>query len=283
MAGVTIKLFLPNGSAQGIRIAEISNWNGKGLAGPRTEIESLLKREELEKPGVYLLVGTHPESGNPAAYVGEAEVVRDRLRQHGGKEFWVQAIAFVSQGENLTKSHIKYLEGRIIERAIQVGRFEVQNSQSSGAKLPESDREDMEVFLDRVHQLLPVLGCDILVPLVEAPSRGGPVSEFLCSIRGLRARGQRSARGFVVFKGSEASSTVRPSAERRGAWVIALRDTLLGKGVLTQGAAKLVFTQDYEFSSPSAAAAVIHGGHANGLTAWKTQEGRTLKDIEMAE
>jgi hypothetical protein len=38
--------------------------------------------------------------------------------------------------------------------------------------------------------------------------------------------------------------------------------------------------KDVEFSSPSAAAAVIHGGGANGLTAWKDFEGRTLKEIE---
>jgi hypothetical protein len=42
----------------------------------------------------------------------------------------------------------------------------------------------------------------------------------------------------------------------------------------------LVFTQDEEFSSPSAAAAVVHGGHANGLTAWKNKEGKTLTEIE---
>ncbi|MEW6073382.1 MAG: DUF4357 domain-containing protein [Planctomycetota bacterium] len=42
----------------------------------------------------------------------------------------------------------------------------------------------------------------------------------------------------------------------------------------------LVFTRDVEFASPSAAAAVVHGGHANGLLAWKTREGETLKQTE---
>ncbi|MGP0074488.1 MAG: DUF4357 domain-containing protein [Bryobacteraceae bacterium] len=35
-----------------------------------------------------------------------------------------------------------------------------------------------------------------------------------------------------------------------------------------------------EFSSPSAAAAVIHGGSANGLIVWKASDGRTLKQID---
>ena len=42
----------------------------------------------------------------------------------------------------------------------------------------------------------------------------------------------------------------------------------------------LVFTKDAEFSSPSAAAAVIHGGSANGLTAWKTESGKSLKQLD---
>jgi len=42
----------------------------------------------------------------------------------------------------------------------------------------------------------------------------------------------------------------------------------------------LVFTKDAEFSSPSAAAAVIHGGSANGLIAWKTENGTSLKQLD---
>ena len=41
-----------------------------------------------------------------------------------------------------------------------------------------------------------------------------------------------------------------------------------------------VFTKDADFSSPSAAAAVIHGGSANGLTAWKTKDGKSLKQLD---
>jgi hypothetical protein len=280
MAGATIKLFLPTGEAQSLRVVEISNWSGLAVAAPRTELDSLLKRPELDKPGVYLLIGTDPKTDRPAAYVGEAEVVRDRLRQHGGKEFWVQAILFVSQGENLTKSHIRYLEGQIIEEATRIGRFLILNAQSSGARLPESDQGDMEVFLGRIRQLLPVLGCDILVPVVQT-SKDKASQELVCTIKGLTARGQRSPQGFVVFKGSEASLNLRPSAQERAAWVIGLRDKLLQNKVLVVEDDRLRFAQDFEFSSPSAAAAIIHGGHANGLTAWKTADGKTLKELEV--
>jgi len=44
----------------------------------------------------------------------------------------------------------------------------------------------------------------------------------------------------------------------------------------------LKFTRDAEFSSPSAAATVVHGGSANGLLAWKNKGGKTLKELEGA-
>ncbi len=60
MVSATIKLFLPRGDAKSLRTAEISNWTGKAVAAPRTELDELLGRDELEKAGVYILLGvTH--------------------------------------------------------------------------------------------------------------------------------------------------------------------------------------------------------------------------------
>ena len=97
MSSATIKLFLPLGDAKSLRTAEISNWTGKAVAAPRTELDELLAREELDKAGVYILTGNDPASNIPRAYIGEAEVIRERLKQHKAKEFWVSAIVFVSK------------------------------------------------------------------------------------------------------------------------------------------------------------------------------------------
>lgn len=279
MAGVTIKLFLPKGDAQSLRTAELVNWSGKALAGPRSELDDLLKRDELTKSGVYILLGVDADTGKPAAYIGEAEVVRDRLKQHREKEFWVQTITFVSKDENLTKSHIRYLEGRLIEEAQKIGRFKVLNGQSSGSKLPESDREDMEVFLGRIMQLLPVLGCDLLTPIVDL-SAGGAKLRLTGKIKGATAHGQRTAKGFVVFADSEAVISARPSAKNYLSNILKLREEYQQDGTLVVDDEKLKFTRDTEFSSPSMAAAVICGGHANGLTFWRDKDGRELKEIE---
>jgi hypothetical protein len=125
-----------------LRTAEISNWTGKAIAAPRTELEELLAREELDKPGVYILTGSDPLTNAPHAYIGEAEVIRERIKQHKTKEFWVSAIIFVSKDENLTKAHIRYLENRLLIEASQIGRFSLDQNQASGSKLPESDREE---------------------------------------------------------------------------------------------------------------------------------------------
>lgn len=279
MSSATIKLFLPRGDAKSLRTAEISNWTGKAIAAPRTEIDDLLQRDELKGSGVYILTGTEPLSGSPHAYIGEAEVIRDRLKQHKTKEFWISAIVFVSKDENLTKAHIKHLEGRLISEATQVARVTLENSQASGSKLPESDREDMEVFLAHIRQLLPVLGSDLLIPVGQPTAKQQPGGTLFCRMKGAEGRGHRTPDGFVVLKGSTAVLQERGSAKN---WpsVLALRKQMIADGTLVESGGFFRFTKDVEFSSPSAAAAVIEGGSANGLIEWRTQDGRVLKDLD---
>lgn len=279
MPTATIRIFLVHGDPKRLRTAELSNWTGKAVAGPRSEFEGVLAREESGKSGVYFLTGNDPESGKPAIYIGEAESIRDRLKSHLEKDFWNQAIYFVSKDENLTKAHIRYLEGKLIDKARGAGRALVTNGQSSGAKLPESDREDMEVFLEKIHQLLPVLGVELLVPLSSQPAGAAEKELLLCEIKGLKAKGHLIPNGFLVLKGSQAVLHERASSQKYP-WARNMRQKLKEDGVLSAQEDRLLFTRDAEFSSPSAAAAVVHGGHANGLIAWKNSKGKTLKEIE---
>jgi hypothetical protein len=279
MTSATIKLFLPRGDAKSLRTAEISNWTGKAVAAPRTELDELLAREELDKAGIYILTGSDPQTNLPRAYIGEAEIIRERIKQHKSKEFWIAAIVFISKDENLTKAHVRYLESRLLTEAALIKRFTLDQNQAGGSKLPESDREDMEVFLARIRQLLPVLGSDILTPIAQPGGQGQPGGVLLCRNKGAVARGQRTPNGFVVFQGSTAVLEERPSAESYP-YVVAQRKQLIADGTLIEKEGFLVFTKDAEFSSPSAAAVVIQGGSANGLTAWKTEGGKSLKQLD---
>lgn len=279
MPSATIKLFLIHGDAKRLRTAELSNWTGKAVAGPRSELDGVLARDEASKSGVYFLTGIDSDSGKPAVYVGEAESIRDRLRSHLDRDFWNHVVFFTSKDENLTKAHIRYLEGRLIEQAKSAGRALVMNGQSSGSKLPESDREDMEIFLERIHQLMPVLGADALLPIGSAPEGHAEKQILVCEIRGLKATGHLTPAGFVVLKGLQAVLKERASAHQYP-YTLAPRNKLIEDGTWVQDGDHLKFTRDAEFSSPSAAATVVHGGSANGLLAWKNSDGKTLKELE---
>jgi hypothetical protein len=278
----TVKIFLVHGDPASLRTAEISNWTGKAVAGPRSQIESVLQREEASKPGVYFLTGVNPETGKERVYIGEAEIVRARIKGHLDRDFWKAVTFFVSKDENLTKGHIKYLEGELIERARKVGRYEIENSNSSGSRLPEADCADMNVFLERMEQLLPVLGHEFLKPISQPEQKAAKRENLVCSIKNINAKGRQTENGFVVLQGSEAVLDARPSTQKFP-YAATLRTQLLEEGILKKEGDRLRFTADYEFSSPSAAAAVVHGGSANGLLAWKDSKGRTLKELEEKE
>lgn len=280
MTSATIKLFLPHGDARRLRVGEVSNWTGKALAAPRTELDDLLARDELESSGVYFLLGVNPDTGEYLAYIGEAEVIRDRLKQHKGKDFWNSVVVFVSKDENLTKAHVRFLENRLLQEARAAARYALENANTSNPRLPESDREDMEVYLARIRQVLPVLGSDLLSPISGSSKPAHPQPQLFCKIKNAEATGRRTEGGFVVFAESKAVFAVRPSAEAQYPNTIALRQRLIQDQALVERDGLYVFTKDVEFSSPSAAAAVIHGGSANGLIAWKDKSGKSLKELE---
>jgi len=153
------------------------------------------------------------------------------------------------------------------------------NNQGSGAKLPESDREDMEVFLEKMQQVLPVLGVEAFVQTLSNPQTEEGRELLTCKIKNVIATGYLSPNGIVVLAGSEAVLKERDSAQK---WpsVVVQRNKLIEEGGLVQNGDKYVFAKDTEFSSPSSAAAVIYGGSANGLTAWVNSNGQSLKGLQ---
>lgn len=83
----TVKIFLAEGDPASVRTAEISNWTGKAVAGPRSQLELVLQRGEAKKPGIYFLTGINSETGKPRVYVGEAEIIGSRLKGHLDQDF----------------------------------------------------------------------------------------------------------------------------------------------------------------------------------------------------
>ena len=271
----TIILDLLTGDGQGLRIAKFPHsWNGLAFAAPRTELKKLLERPELDSPGIYILHG-ETELNEPVAYIGVGKSIRNRLGNRK-EEFWNHAIVFVGSGGSLHEGNVKFLEGRLINEARKIARFKVINDQPSGSPLPDYETAAMEGLFDKIRILLPVLGCHLLVPKSQAAKK----RPLICKIKGLMAYGNRSQNGFVVFKNSEAVLKPRKYAKKHRNGTFLERERLLKLKVLIEEKDRLRFTKDYEFSSPSAAAAVVRGGNASGPLEWKTEEGKTLKEIE---
>ena len=165
--GKSIRIFLDDGSVSGIRHAEIVNWTGQALSSPRSKIKSLVSWEESQKPGIYFLFGVDEDSGDDAVYIGEAENVLARLRSHlVKKDFWNEVVFFTSKDENLTKSHVKYLESRLVQLAKLAARYVVLNgSQPQLPVLPRGDRDAMEEFVSNLKILLGSIGYKTLESL----------------------------------------------------------------------------------------------------------------------
>jgi len=278
----TIKLFLLDGIPNGRMTCELSNWTGKAYKLPRNMIKDSSSREELSSTGVYFLFGK-PDmtSEKDVIYIGEAENIIKRLSQHlNEKDYWNEAVILISKDDNLNKAHIKYLENRLHQIAVKVNRYEVKNSNTpTQPSISESDQAEMEEFIENIKMLVNVLGFKAFEELIQEPTNDKKVSSnfFIKAARGANAQGQQTSDGFVVLKGSEiASSTVDSYPD---GWKNS-RQELIDNGTIVEKNGKFVFSNDYLFNSPSAAAAIVMGRSANGLTAWKNNKGKSLKDIE---
>lgn len=286
--GKSVRLFLVDGTSGGLLTAEIMNWTGHVVAAPRSDLATLLRRPEVSRTGIYVLLGDDPESlGGQSAYIGEGDDVGKRLYEHsrlegkGGKDFWDRAVVVTSKDTNLTKAHARYLESRLIELAADAKRARLMNSTNPPViNLPEADVSDMEYFISQVKIVLPVLGVNIfrvtarpaMVPAVDQQTTDGsesPVFEFKLAKAGIRAVAEEVDGEFVV----KAQSVARRVWQGVDDGYKRLRESLEQDGTLADsddGKAK-VFTHDQVFRSPSAAAAVIAGRSANGRVEWKVR------------
>lgn len=289
--GRTIRIYLDDGSITGIRHAEIVNWTGQAISAPRTQLKVLASWPESNKPGVYFLFGIDDDTGSQAVYIGEAENVLERLGQHlTGQDFWNEVVFFTSKDENLTKSHVKYLESRLVELARAANRYVLLNGNSPQLpSLPRGDRDSMEEFIGNLRTLLGVIGHKALEPVarhekvredkvvIPNPAEANTEQGFTLNHKKLKANAIVNNEGIVVLQGSELSPKVTNSLAEG---YKKLRQQLQDNGTIADANGRLTFTRDQLFTSPSQAAAIIVGYPINGRTNWLDEQGRSIKDLE---
>jgi hypothetical protein len=284
--GRQIRIYLVDGSPGGLLTAEIMNWTGHVVAAPRSDLRTLLQRQETSRTGTYILLGDDPETlGGTLAYIGEGDDVSQRLAQHarsegqGGKDFWDRAIVLTNKDANLTKAHARYLESRLITLARQAGRSRLTNGTSPlPLPLPEADVSDMEYFIAQAKIILPVLSVNIFRSTSSlagasaetpdaSPRAASPVFTLCLRKYGINATAREIDGEFTVHQGSQARSAWAGGSHNYKA----LYERLVEEAVLASEPdnRSMRFTRDHVFASPSAAAAVVSGRNSNGRIEWK--------------
>lgn len=156
----TIRIFVPDGDPEGIRLIDRMNWTGLGLVFPRGKWAEARSRPEFARTAVYILVGYKDQDELPTLYVGQAEDIRNRIDTHDqNKKFWDRAVVFVSANNGLNRAHVTWLEYALIQRSKEVGLSKTDNGNMPGEPpLSESERADTKGFFKEILQILPLVG-----------------------------------------------------------------------------------------------------------------------------
>lgn len=290
MLGKSLRVYLPDATVGGIKYAELVNWTGQAIACPRSRLSELPEWPASCKPGVYFLFENRYGDTKPIAYIGESENVMKRITSHDRqKDFWYELVLFTSKDENLTKSHIKYLESALIKLAKTAGRYDLENSTAPDvSSLPRPDVAAMEEFIVNLRMVLGILGHPILEPILrhDLPKQTEELIsnlntlnniDLIFTVNNLTAHGTLTDEGFVLKKGSQLSLKNTESIPGK---LITLKNRLMQSGEIIQDGNYFRTTTDIILGSSSYAAAIVAGTSRSGPQSWKNREGITLKNLE---
>lgn len=173
----TIRIFVPDGDPEGVRLIDRMNWTGLGIVVPREKWPSTRQRSEFARTGIYILTGQTEGNELPTVYVGEARETRTRIDAHfQTKDFWDRAIVFTASNNSLNTAHAKWLEHALVDRAVRAKRSILDNgTEPQEPALSEAERADTRAFLREVLQILPLVGLkafEIPTPVVTTQVDG---------------------------------------------------------------------------------------------------------------
>lgn len=291
--GKSINLFLMDGSPTGRIKCTLANWTGVVYKIPRTELEKCKGRDDLSQSGVYFLFGITEDKGEPVVYIGQAGVRKNgegilyRLFEHKrnpDKDYWTEAVVFTTSNNSFGPTEISYLENRFCNLALEAKRYVVKNGNDpSPGNITEEKESELEEFVEYAQITMGTLGHKVFEKLISTPavSAGDTTTasdvEVLFELKQgkIDAKGQRTSDGFVIFKDSRIRAQVAPSCPKHAKKAREqYAQIITGNGVLQS---------DILLRSPAEAACFVTGTSINAREAWKTADGKTLKDIEIAE
>jgi len=267
----------------------LANWTGVAYKIPRNEIDKCKGRDDLSQSGVYFLFGTSDQTSDDLVYIGQAGVRKNgegilyRLQEHKrnpDKEYWTEAVVFTTSNNSFGPTEISYLENRFCKLAIDAKRYIVKNGNDpTSGHITEEKESELEEFLDYARIVMGTLGYKVFESLLQTlPATTNESTEtgedqiFFIKRNGANAKCKLTNEGIVVLSGSVIRKDCVPSCpdsvkEKREANKQNIDDNN-------------VLLRDFLFKTPSGASAFVLGAPSNGNVEWKTEDGKTLKDIE---
>ncbi|MGF7143750.1 hypothetical protein HNQ56_002177 [Anaerotaenia torta] len=292
--GKSINLFLMDGEPTGRIKCTLANWTGVAYKIPRTALDLCKERDDLKQSGIYFLFGTSDQTGNTVVYVGQAGARKNgegllyRLQEHKrnpDKDYWTEAIVFTTSNNSFGPTEISYLENRFCGLALAANRYEVKNGNDpTHGNITEEKESELEEFVDNARIVMGTLGHKVFEPLttptiIAKDDSKSTIPDLLLYLKRkshksgktIEATCKQTSEGFVVLAGSQIERIDSQSIP------IGIKKARENAKISNEG----VLQEDVLFRSPSYAVAFVVGGHANGLTEWKTADGVTLKDHEL--
>lgn len=161
MSATTLELFFIDGKPDGMLTVDVFGWTGHILVAPRTRVPEALKRKESSYTGAYILLGELEEE--PLAYIGEGENIAKRIKSHDAKkDWWARAVIVTSAANNLHKSHVQYLEARLVNEGTNAFNTKLENNTNpSLPSLSETAQANMEAFIEQLLMVLPAIRVDL--------------------------------------------------------------------------------------------------------------------------
>lgn len=265
-----INLILDTIGSNELVIGSVDNWDGKSITISRDDV-SECKRDDFNYPGVYFLTCFDENTGEDKVYIGEADNMKNRLKNHiqqykqgNEKYYWSKAICFV--GSSLDKGVIRYIEKVLVQEAKINGAYEVLTKNTFESPIDEIQQIKADNFISKIRVLLNALG---YIKILESTQKVTKNTNLLyCKGNKGEGTGFFSANGFTVLKGSIVSDHVVDSLQKYNKPYYELRMKLESDGTIVDRK----FTRDYEFKAPSAASTVIIGNNTSGSEKWKSQK-----------
>src|ERR1035437_8005306 len=278
---ITLNIEIPDGNANSVWIVgRDPDWKGNVIVCPRACFETARLMKQFSQPGVYILRKVVPLQ-LPQIYIGYADPIKERLNNHyANKGFWQEVFVCVDDGGGkLNIAHIQHLEARLISMAKAANLCVLDQNTPQPPTLYKAVESYAESLLTQLIFVLRVLGVNIFEVSPTAAEEKSGAKMFFLKSKGVAAKGYQNSGEFMVLAKSEAVLQIAPHALEGS--IDIFRKSLESQGILKVENGRLIFTQNYPFKSPSAAAQVVLGRSADGRIEWINDKGKSIKDLEV--